>query len=62
MNINLNPGIYEAIIYYKSAYSMDYLEVTIHVLPTISGDDLVKYYKNSSQYLLRILDGQEILL
>ena len=57
MNINLNPGEY--IITAKNPNSTEMYTNLITVLPTIvENNDLVKYYRNASQYSVRILDGQ----
>lgn len=50
--INLNPGNYSIVVEY------DGLNVSnnITVLSTIIGKNLVKYYKNDSQYSVKILD------
>lgn len=57
--INLNPGKYLANIYFlgDDMYSPSSKSVNIKVLPTISGNDLVKYYKNESQYYATFLGG-----
>ena len=53
LTINLNPGVYEI-----TAYFMDLSIVrTVTVLPTISADDLTKYFRNSSQYDVYVLDN-----
>lgn len=55
MNINLNPGEY--VITAKNPNSTEQYTNIITVLPTIVENyDLTKYYKNASQYSLRILD------
>ena len=57
MNINLNPGEY--IITAKNPNSTEMYTNIITVLPTIVENyDLTKYYKNASQYSLRLLDDQ----
>ena len=60
--INLIPGKYLANIYFlgNDQYSLSNKSVNINVLPTISGNDLVKYYKNDSQYYATFLgsDGE----
>lgn len=57
--INLIPGKYLANIYFlgNDKFSPSNKSVDINVLPTISGNDLVKYYKNDSQYYATFLDG-----
>lgn len=57
MNINLNPGEY--IITAKNPNSGEMYTNIIIVLPTIvENHNLTKYYKNDSQYSLKILDNQ----
>lgn len=61
MNINLNPGTYVLTAYNPT--SGERHTTTITVLPTIvENHDLIKYYKNSSQYTLRLLgpDGKPV--
>ena len=54
--INLIPGNYAVGIYYGDQL---YLEkhVNCTVLPTISGDNIVKYFKNDTQYYATFLKG-----
>ena len=57
MNINLNPGDY--IITAKNLVNKELHSNKIKVLTTIVENyDLTKYYKNDSQYRVRLLDGQ----
>ena len=57
MNINLNPGEY--IITAKNPENGEMYTNIITVLPTIVENyDLIKYYKNASQYSLRLLDDK----
>ena len=61
MNINLNPGEY--IITAKNPNSTEQYTNIITVLPSIvENNDLTKYYKNGSQYTLKILgdDGSPV--
>ena len=59
-NINLNPGIYELYCAYwaDNADEDAFALVKISVLSTIIGDDLVKYYKNASQFYAKLFDGK----
>ena len=52
--VNFNPGVYDV------ASSIDGIAVysTITVLSTIDGNDLVKVFRNSSQYWATFLDGE----
>ncbi|MBR0270453.1 MAG: hypothetical protein IJQ68_00435 [Methanobrevibacter sp.] len=57
LNINLGPGEY--IITAKNPESGEYYSNTVRVLPNIAENtDLVKYYKNDSQYVVRLLDDE----
>ena len=58
-NINLNPGNYSiACAYYADNPEENSFAVAkITVLPVIFGDNLVKYYKNDSQFYVKIIDG-----
>ena len=57
LNINLNPGTY--IVTAANPKSGESYSNTITVLPSIvENNDLVKYYKNNSQYYIRILDNE----
>ena len=52
LNINLNPGIYTI-----ESFTPNYqFNKTITVLPTIIADNLVKYYKNDSQFYVKLVD------
>ncbi|MBR0271295.1 MAG: Ig-like domain repeat protein [Methanobrevibacter sp.] len=57
--INLLPGKYLSNIYFlgTNKYSSSSKQINVEVLPTISGDDLTKYYRNDSQYYATFLDG-----
>ncbi|WP_407432344.1 C1 family peptidase [Methanobrevibacter sp.] len=54
MNINLNPGNYTI----KTTFNGTSVENNIEVLPTLIGDDLVKYYRNESQFFIKLIDGK----
>lgn len=57
LNINLNPGEY--IITAKNPNSTEMYSNLITVLPSIVENyDLTKYYRNASQYSVRLLDGE----
>ena len=53
MNINLKPGNYSI----KTTFNGTTVENTITVLPTLIADNLVKYYKNESQFYITLIDG-----
>ncbi|WP_407413824.1 C1 family peptidase [Methanobrevibacter sp.] len=65
ININLNPGNYTIKTYMgkkSETKSSDDDEIIIQndieVLPTLIGDDLVKYYRNDSQFYISLVDGE----
>lgn len=53
--INMGPGIYNITSYYPRVNQS--IKNTITVLSTIESNDLVKYYKNASQFEVRLLDS-----
>lgn len=57
--INLIPDTYLAHIYFlgNNQYVPSNKSVNVTVLPTIQANDLVKYYKNDSQYYATFFDG-----
>jgi len=55
--INLNPGKYEISATYNDNESVAFKRSTITVLPTIEGNNLVKYFRNGSQFHVKIVDG-----
>ena len=55
MNINLNPGEYIITTYAPNGLSIGN---NITVLPTMSGENIVKYYRNGTQYVVSVLDGE----
>lgn len=52
--INLNPGNYTI----KTTFNGTTVENNIEVLPTLIADNLVKYYKNESQFYISLIDGE----
>ncbi|WP_188118097.1 DUF3344 domain-containing protein [Methanobrevibacter millerae] len=54
MGLGLNSGIYEVI---ASAGNSSY-ESTVTILPTVYGDDIVKVFKNGTQYYATFLDTE----
>ena len=60
LNINLNPGEY--IITATNPVTGEMRSNTITVLATIQSSDLVKYYKNDSQYIVTLIgnDGKVV--
>ena len=53
LNINLNPGVYEI----TASYGNQSITCNVTVLSTISSDNLVKYFRNESQFYVSIVDG-----
>ncbi len=55
LNINLDPGTYTITTYYGLLKNTN----TITVLPTlVENNDLVKFYKNDSQYTVKVLNPE----
>ncbi|SDA64430.1 C1 family peptidase, partial [Methanobrevibacter millerae] len=52
--INLNPGEYTI----KTTFNGTTVENSITVLPTLIADNLVKYFRNASQFYVTLIDGQ----
>ena len=52
--INLNPGDYTI----KTTFNGTTVENTITVLPTLIADNLVKYFRNASQFYIGLIDGE----
>ena len=52
--INLNPGNYTI----KTTFNGTTVENSITVLPTLIADNLVKYFRNASQFYITLIDGQ----
>ena len=59
-NINLNPGVYDLYCAYWGSNPDDdaFALANITVLSTIMAENLVKYYKNASQFYVKVLDGE----
>lgn len=57
LNINLNPGQY--IITTNNPSTGEYASNKITILSCIESNDLVKYYKNDSQFLVKVLNKTE---
>lgn len=56
ISIGLNAGEYVISVIYNDYPSVN-ITNTITVLPTVDGEDIVKYYRNDTQYSAIILDG-----
>ena len=55
LNINLNPGEY--VLTAVDPLNGLMMSYNITVLPTLIADNLVKYYRNESQFLISLIDG-----
>ena len=64
IGINLNSGNYNIVSTYvgTSSYGPSSTTNIIKVIPTISGDDVEKYFKNGTQYYATFVNGQGNLL
>ena len=60
MNINLDPNVYNFTVAYNGSdiYNSTFKNAKVTVLSVIESYDLVKYYKNESQYYATFLDKQ----
>ena len=54
MVINLEPGNYTI----KTTFNDTTVENTITVLPTLIAENLVKYFRNASQFYISLIDGE----
>ncbi|SDA64442.1 C1 family peptidase [Methanobrevibacter millerae] len=54
--INLEPGNYTI----KTTFNGTTVENTITVLPTLIAENLVKYFKNESQFYISLINGESI--
>lgn len=54
MAINLSPGNYTI----KTTYNGCSVENNIEVLPTLIGENLIKYYRNESQFYISLVNGR----
>ena len=52
MNINLNTGVYKTTVSYGNITK----EVTVTIVSTIDGKDVVKYFRNGTQYYAKFYD------
>ena len=57
LNINLNPGDYIITATNPKTAEMYSNDITV-LSPIVENDDLVKYYKNNSQYSIMLLDNK----
>ncbi|MCR5027604.1 MAG: Ig-like domain repeat protein [Methanobrevibacter sp.] len=57
--INLNPNTYNCVVLYNGDknYSPSTKTSTVTVYPTISGNNITKYFRNATQYTAKFLDN-----
>lgn len=60
--INLVPGEYDAVVKYSDHLGKDQTTVKIKVNGTVFGKDIVKYFKNGTQYYASFLNGNGNIL
>ena len=53
ISINLNPGNYTI----KTTFNGTSVENSIEVLPTLIGQNILKYFRNESQFYISLIDG-----
>ena len=58
LNLNLAPGNYSILTTFKGdiIYPASNLTTNLTILPTLTGNNITKYYKNSTQYSVKVLD------
>ena len=58
--INLNSGVYDVLVSYNGSanYNKALANVTVTVKPTVNGTDIVKVYRNGTQYYATFRDSQ----
>jgi hypothetical protein len=58
-SVNLNPGVYSIYCAYYGDNSLEdaFAVAKVTVLSVTYGDNLVKYYKNDSQFYVKVIDG-----
>ncbi len=54
--LNLNSGSYDAGITYNGRFGKNSTTVNVKISDTVSGSDIVKMYKNDTQYYAKFLD------
>ncbi|MCC7554172.1 MAG: hypothetical protein KO202_06790 [Methanobacteriaceae archaeon] len=59
LSINLNPGNYSITTLFNGTKNLNKKEIKnyVFVKPTIIAYDVVKYYKNGTNYIVKVLDG-----
>lgn len=54
--LNLNSGDYNVTVSYDGRLGNNATDANVKILETISGNDIVKYYRNATQYTARFFD------
>ena len=54
--VNLGPGEYDVKVSYNGAFGQNQTSVKVKVKTTLFADDIVKYYKNDTQFYASFLD------
>ena len=64
MALNLNPGIYNASILFNGSdiYNKASKNITVTIKSTISGQNIVKFYQNGTQFFATFIDTQGNIL
>lgn len=56
LGLNLNSGEYDATVSYDGHFGKNSTEVRVKILKTVSGNDIVKYFRNATQYVAKFVD------
>lgn len=54
--INLNPGDYTVTAKYNGRFGVNSTSADVHISSTVSGNDIVKMYRNGTQYYAKFTD------
>ena len=60
IKLNLNPGNYDIIAFYSGSVttSGNLTHINVTILPTITGQNITKIYKNGTQYTVNAIDNE----
>jgi hypothetical protein len=60
LNLNLAPGNYSILTIFKGdyRYPASNLTTNLTILPTLIGNNITKYYRNGTQYSVKVLDSK----
>ena len=56
LSLNLNKGDYVASVSYSGRFGSNSTSANVKISDTVSGNDIVKFYKNDTQYYAKFLD------